>query len=172
MRDECVVCLEPLSTSTPRTLACDHAFHEQCISRWLRSTEVCPVCRAPVADDPTTTTTDDAVDRPTCTKELVVRSLAAVLGVLCCIYFAWNLDYVSVLWVVSSAACMCYPLKAAVIASVLGTGAVIDAAILASIFRAVLPPIFSYRPLDALILTTYLLVLALMHTYCLLAHQT
>ena len=42
---ECVVCLEPLSDIGARPLACGHAFHADCVRRWLQVSPTCPVCR-------------------------------------------------------------------------------------------------------------------------------
>jgi hypothetical protein len=45
---QCPICLE--HADAPAALACGHAFHAGCVTRWLsrsvRST--CPICRAPV----------------------------------------------------------------------------------------------------------------------------
>ena len=42
---ECIICYEPLSTSTTSTLECGHAFHASCVEEWLDKDGRCPVCR-------------------------------------------------------------------------------------------------------------------------------
>lgn len=45
---QCCVCLDDLLATQPhRRLPCNHAFHAQCIDRWLvqQSIMTCPVCR-------------------------------------------------------------------------------------------------------------------------------
>ena len=44
----CSICLEPLSTSPIRELACKHSFHKQCIDRWVHTALTCPMCRDPI----------------------------------------------------------------------------------------------------------------------------
>lgn len=48
----CAICLEALPRPTAPTLACGHAFHRDCIRRWMRHTNAasvpCPVCRRPM----------------------------------------------------------------------------------------------------------------------------
>jgi len=45
--DVCAVCLcEMAQGETLCTLACRHAFHHACISRWLRLSVACPLCKA------------------------------------------------------------------------------------------------------------------------------
>ncbi len=41
---ECTVCLA--HADAPVALACGHAFHAACLSRWLELTPTCPLCRA------------------------------------------------------------------------------------------------------------------------------
>ncbi len=41
---ECTVCLA--HADAPVALACGHAFHAACVSRWLELTPTCPLCRA------------------------------------------------------------------------------------------------------------------------------
>ena len=41
---ECIVCLA--HADAPVALACGHAFHAACVSRWLELTPTCPLCRA------------------------------------------------------------------------------------------------------------------------------
>jgi hypothetical protein len=43
--NNCPVCLIDLNNDTIKTLECNHAFHEKCISIWLDSNPTCPICR-------------------------------------------------------------------------------------------------------------------------------
>ncbi|GJN28410.1 hypothetical protein PR202_gb16528 [Eleusine coracana subsp. coracana] len=44
--DQCVVCLTDYDAEDKlRAMPCAHAFHEQCIFRWLRRNAACPLCR-------------------------------------------------------------------------------------------------------------------------------
>lgn len=44
----CSICLEVYKPGELLTaLACSHAFHIQCVARWLRCSMLCPNCRAP-----------------------------------------------------------------------------------------------------------------------------
>ncbi|KAJ1254434.1 hypothetical protein BS78_K062900 [Paspalum vaginatum] len=43
---ECAVCLQDFGAEdTLRAMPCAHAFHQDCILRWLRVNHVCPLCR-------------------------------------------------------------------------------------------------------------------------------
>ncbi|KAF2745574.1 hypothetical protein M011DRAFT_128875 [Sporormia fimetaria CBS 119925] len=43
---QCTICLESLSPENPtQTLGCTHAFHEDCLSEWMLSSNTCPTCR-------------------------------------------------------------------------------------------------------------------------------
>jgi len=43
---ECAVCLQQFGAEdTLRAMPCAHAFHQDCILRWLRVNHVCPLCR-------------------------------------------------------------------------------------------------------------------------------
>eukprot|EP00755_Sulcionema_specki_P026735 Sspe_Gene.86352::Locus_57031_Transcript_1_1_Confidence_1.000_Length_730::g.86352::m.86352 len=48
----CSVCLNDIAAGeTMKSLPCRHAFHAECIDRWLRSyNSFCPLCKAKVAD--------------------------------------------------------------------------------------------------------------------------
>lgn len=46
--ERCSICLEPLSESSIRELACKHSFHKQCIDRWVHNALTCPMCRDPI----------------------------------------------------------------------------------------------------------------------------
>lgn len=43
----CPVCLTSMSPGTCRTLGCTHTFHTRCLERWKRTSNTCPMCRAP-----------------------------------------------------------------------------------------------------------------------------
>ncbi|CAL4929177.1 unnamed protein product [Urochloa decumbens] len=43
---ECAVCLQDfVAEDRLRAMPCSHAFHQDCIFRWLRVNRVCPLCR-------------------------------------------------------------------------------------------------------------------------------
>lgn len=45
----CPICLEPFEEgNTVKTLPCWHMFHTQCIDKWLRMRNKCPVCSEPI----------------------------------------------------------------------------------------------------------------------------
>lgn len=46
----CVICHEEYTT--PVLLTCKHIFCENCVSTWLDRERTCPLCRAPITDDP------------------------------------------------------------------------------------------------------------------------
>ena len=44
---ECGICLEGMENGQPiAKLTCGHVFHGDCINRWRRTSDTCPVCRA------------------------------------------------------------------------------------------------------------------------------
>ncbi len=45
-QDECLVCLDHLSTGKLLQLSCKHRFHQSCIVPWLKDHNTCPNCRA------------------------------------------------------------------------------------------------------------------------------
>lgn len=46
--DECVICMEPVTTSAEARLACGHGhFHKSCLVVWFARTPACPICRRP-----------------------------------------------------------------------------------------------------------------------------
>ena len=52
----CPVCLCELAAAAEGTCArmpCGHSFHDSCVTKWLRSHNTCPVCRAQVEADET-----------------------------------------------------------------------------------------------------------------------
>lgn len=51
---ECPVCFETVSsqnTSVSKRLSCGHSFHIDCILRWFKESDSCPVCRTNQEDD-------------------------------------------------------------------------------------------------------------------------
>lgn len=64
---ECAVCLGEFEDhETLRLLPkCSHAFHPDCIDAWLASHATCPVCRAKLTENDTTTTTTTAATSTT-----------------------------------------------------------------------------------------------------------
>lgn len=50
----CPICLEEVidSDNNKKVLHCNHAFHKNCIDRWLRTRSQCPVCRRRVQSRP------------------------------------------------------------------------------------------------------------------------
>ncbi|KOM30071.1 hypothetical protein LR48_Vigan848s000300 [Vigna angularis] len=47
--EECCICLEGLDINCEScTMPCHHAFHQQCILKWLKTKRVCPLCRYPL----------------------------------------------------------------------------------------------------------------------------
>ena len=52
--EHCGICLQELrhGESMGTINACDHSFHEECISRWLKRSKTCPTCRAQVEISP------------------------------------------------------------------------------------------------------------------------
>lgn len=44
--EDCVICAEPMMTGQRAAwLMCAHHYHEECISKWLKSQRSCPLCR-------------------------------------------------------------------------------------------------------------------------------
>ncbi|GJM88108.1 hypothetical protein PR202_ga04135 [Eleusine coracana subsp. coracana] len=49
---ECAVCLKDFDELDKiRAMPCAHAFHEDCIFRWLRRNATCPLCRHPLSSE-------------------------------------------------------------------------------------------------------------------------
>ena len=47
----CTVCLEDEEDRTEAiTLPCNHSFHVNCITSWLRTNNICPLCREDVGE--------------------------------------------------------------------------------------------------------------------------
>ena len=43
---QCAICLDDMAAPMRvARLRCRHAFHEQCIAKWLQTSQTCPVCR-------------------------------------------------------------------------------------------------------------------------------
>ncbi|CAG2115802.1 unnamed protein product [Medioppia subpectinata] len=49
--EKCCVCLKPHSVGETVSVDCGHKFHVQCITRWLRLNNSCPVCRTEFPTD-------------------------------------------------------------------------------------------------------------------------
>lgn len=45
--ESCSMCLIPMNDTNSRILGCNHVFHKQCLDRWKRRTNTCPLCRTP-----------------------------------------------------------------------------------------------------------------------------
>ena len=48
---ECPICMTEIDPENPNgtmVTPCNHAFHAQCLSRWIEEQLVCPVCRQPI----------------------------------------------------------------------------------------------------------------------------
>jgi|LauGreDrversion4_2_1035121.scaffolds.fasta_scaffold63818_1 hypothetical protein len=46
-QDDCIVCLDRLSSMDQAVLACGHVYHEVCIRKWLERSTKCPYCVSP-----------------------------------------------------------------------------------------------------------------------------
>ncbi|GJN29100.1 hypothetical protein PR202_gb17293 [Eleusine coracana subsp. coracana] len=62
----CAICLEPLRHGAvcSEVPACRHVFHRECVERWARSSNSCPLCRAkivPGSDDELASSAEDMV---------------------------------------------------------------------------------------------------------------
>ena len=44
--------MEMIDRTDKKTLNCNHDFHADCVNRWLRSNDTCPLCRAPQREEP------------------------------------------------------------------------------------------------------------------------
>jgi len=50
---ECYICLEKLQDDKPNVkLPCEHAFHKDCIEKWLKDNNKCPCCRKELPEAP------------------------------------------------------------------------------------------------------------------------
>ena len=48
---ECSICMDDVEVGTEvTTLPCDHWFHDDCISHWLKEHDTCPHCRKPISE--------------------------------------------------------------------------------------------------------------------------
>lgn len=46
--NQCPICLDIMTPGSQGiVLNCNHVFHEECLNRWRRNSNTCPVCRAP-----------------------------------------------------------------------------------------------------------------------------
>ncbi len=46
-KGECAICREEYSARCHKT-KCDHIFHTECLNKWLKAGENCPLCRADI----------------------------------------------------------------------------------------------------------------------------
>merc|ERR1719387_2392654 len=53
-KDECCICLEAYKPGdticVAKTSACDHVFHQECVTEWLQENDQCPLCRVKLMD--------------------------------------------------------------------------------------------------------------------------
>lgn len=50
--EECSICYNELSQQDTYELTCNHKFHKDCITRWIRTNPTCPLCRCNVEASP------------------------------------------------------------------------------------------------------------------------
>jgi hypothetical protein len=43
--DQCLICLENLSSNKTETFPCQHTFHRVCLEEWFKTERTCPLCR-------------------------------------------------------------------------------------------------------------------------------
>ncbi|CAF1222707.1 unnamed protein product [Adineta steineri] len=43
--DQCLICLENLSSNKTETFSCQHTFHRNCLEEWFKIERTCPLCR-------------------------------------------------------------------------------------------------------------------------------
>ncbi|MBA0874263.1 hypothetical protein Goshw_014259 [Gossypium schwendimanii] len=44
--EDCMICLEVLEVGFDASrMPCSHAFHGDCIEKWLKQSHYCPICR-------------------------------------------------------------------------------------------------------------------------------
>ena len=56
----CAICHDDLNLNEEASLLpCDHFFHGECVKRWLRTNNSCPVCRCPIPEPPVESTGTD-----------------------------------------------------------------------------------------------------------------
>ena len=50
--EKCPICLLDIipTAANTRTLRCRHSFHQNCLNKWIRNHNTCPLCRNPVLD--------------------------------------------------------------------------------------------------------------------------
>ena len=43
--ENCVICLDNLTSDDSIALECRHQFHKKCIELWMKKNSICPLCR-------------------------------------------------------------------------------------------------------------------------------
>ena len=43
--DECAICLNDMNTEKPEKTTCGHCFHPDCLEKWAKIRNTCPICR-------------------------------------------------------------------------------------------------------------------------------
>ncbi|CAA3008887.1 RING-H2 finger ATL63-like [Olea europaea subsp. europaea] len=87
---ECVICLslfenEEVGRRLPK---CDHAFHAECIDMWLHSHTTCPICRARVVPDNTSSAdssssqNEEILNQGLSENELRISNVDSVLEII------------------------------------------------------------------------------------------
>lgn len=50
---KCVICVDEMAVGEKASvLPCDHLFHGECVTPWLKQHNTCPVCRRPIEEEP------------------------------------------------------------------------------------------------------------------------
>ena len=62
--------MEMIERDNKKTLNCNHDFHANCVNRWLRSNDTCPLCRAPQNNDENNRTSNYVFDEDPFTREI------------------------------------------------------------------------------------------------------
>ena len=79
MAEECPICFDKLNDVNISTTQCGHKFHFSCIIRALKSSNKCPICKAPLVDEEQPQT--DVVVVPIYTSNFDSSSLTITSGI-------------------------------------------------------------------------------------------